>query len=87
MPNGMATTGRTGGGSVVSLADYRSALHAAAFLRGALHEPAWLHGVVVEVAEDGAVCIVVLLTTNDPMVSLCIATAVNGVPVVQRVVG
>lgn len=80
-------TSRAAAGTVVALAAYKEARRAALFMRGAFHDPPWLHDITVEVAEDGKVNIVVLLTTTDPMVARCIATSVNGVRVVRRVVG
>ncbi len=87
MSSGTARTSRRGAGSVVSLSAYKEALHAAAFLRGTFHEPLWLKDIIVEVADDGTVRIVVLLAWQTPLLSRCIPTAVDKVPVVQRVVG
>jgi hypothetical protein len=82
-----ATEGMDHPGRLVSLTEFKTAIHAAAFLRGTFHDPPWLKDIIVEVAESGAVYIVVLLTTNDTMLARCIPTAVNHVPVVKRVVG
>ncbi len=87
MSSATATTSADRGDQVVSLADYRNARQAAAFLRGTLHEPGWLRDVVVEVADDGGARIVILLAWHTELLARCLPTSVNHVPVLLRVVG
>ena len=69
---------------VVRLAAYRDAQRAAQFLRGCLHDPAWLDSIVVEVTDDGAARVAVLLNFSTALISRANPTAIDHIEVAVR---